>query len=272
MKERPTLRVEVVPAGPTSALAAVWLLAGVVLALAGCTSAPPQAAVSGTASFRERLALPPGAVFEAVIEDVSRADAPAPAVGTTRIENAGNPPYSFSIPYDPAAIDERNTYSVRARILAGDRLLFTTDQVTPVITRGNPTTVSLVMRSVVAVPRDPGPPLEGTAWTLTQLGGAAVTAAVGQQVPDLTLDAPTKQAAGSSGCNRFNGSYRLDGERLAFGALASTRRMCPEGMDLEQRYLAALGRVASWHLEDDRLLLRDALGATVAEFARREGR
>ena len=33
--------------------------------------------IEGTATYRERMALPPGAVFEATLEDVSRADAPA---------------------------------------------------------------------------------------------------------------------------------------------------------------------------------------------------
>ncbi|MEW6338881.1 MAG: YbaY family lipoprotein [Acidobacteriota bacterium] len=249
-----------------------WAAAAIVILAAGCRSAAPRAAVSGTATYRERIAPPPGAVFEAVIEDVSRADAPATVVGTTRIDNAGSPPYAFSIPYDPATIDERGMYSVRARILAGDRLLFTTDRITPVITRGNPATVTLLMRSAGAPPAPPARSPEGPTWTLTRLGGTPVTVADGQQAPDLTLDAPATRAAGSSGCNRFTGGYRLEADRLTFGALATTRRMCPEGMDLEQRYLAALGRVATWYLEDGRLLLRDALGTTVAEFTRREGR
>ncbi len=40
--------------------------------------------VQGTATYRERIALPPGAVFEATLEDVSRADAAASIIATTR--------------------------------------------------------------------------------------------------------------------------------------------------------------------------------------------
>lgn len=40
--------------------------------------------VTGAATYRERMALSPGAVFEATLEDVSRADAPAVVVGQTR--------------------------------------------------------------------------------------------------------------------------------------------------------------------------------------------
>ena len=40
-----------------------------------CTSVtPPAVTVTGTATYRERLALPPDAVFEATLEDVSRAE------------------------------------------------------------------------------------------------------------------------------------------------------------------------------------------------------
>ena len=39
--------------------------------------------IEGTATYRERMALPKGAVFEATLEDVSRADAPAVVVATS---------------------------------------------------------------------------------------------------------------------------------------------------------------------------------------------
>ena len=54
--------------------------------------------VSGTASYRERMALPPEAVFEATLEDVSKADAPVEVIGQVRIEAPGNPSIRFTIP------------------------------------------------------------------------------------------------------------------------------------------------------------------------------
>jgi hypothetical protein len=73
--------------------------------------------VQGTATYRERMALPAGAVLEAVIEDVSRADAPAAMVARTRVVSPGQPPIAFTIAYDPARILADNRYAVRARIL-----------------------------------------------------------------------------------------------------------------------------------------------------------
>jgi len=84
--------------------------------------------VKGTAIYRERIKLPPGAVFEATLEDVSRADAPAEQMGRVYIENPGSPPFHFEISYDPARITANHRYSVRARITVKERLLFNTDR------------------------------------------------------------------------------------------------------------------------------------------------
>ncbi len=88
----------------------------------------------GTAAYRERMVLPVSAVFEATLEDVSKADAPAEVIGKARVEHPGNP-ISFEILYDPAKIAAGNSYSVRGRITDEDQLLFTTTQRYPVGTR-----------------------------------------------------------------------------------------------------------------------------------------
>jgi putative lipoprotein len=75
-----------------------------------------QATITGRATYREQMALPPDATFEAVLQDVSRVDAPATAIGRRRIENPGQVPISFSIPYDSTLIDPRRNYVVRASI------------------------------------------------------------------------------------------------------------------------------------------------------------
>ena len=90
------------------------------MALAGTTTAltaQPTGRVKCTAIYRERMALPPDSVLEAMLEDVSKADAPAELIASLRIEKPGNPPYTFEIAFDPAKIDESHRYAVRARIL-----------------------------------------------------------------------------------------------------------------------------------------------------------
>ncbi|MET0514482.1 MAG: YbaY family lipoprotein [Nitrospiraceae bacterium] len=101
--------------------------------------------VKGTATYLQRIALPPHAVFDARVEDVSRADALAETIGSVRIIGPGNPPITFAIDIDPQRVDERHHYSVRATIVDG-RLLFATDQAYPVLTRGNGRDVELLLR------------------------------------------------------------------------------------------------------------------------------
>lgn len=114
--------------------------------------------IQGTAAYRERMAMPAGAVFEATLEDVSRVYAPASAIASTRLAAPGNPPIEFSIAYDPAKIVANNRYVVRARIAKDAKLLFTSDAAIPVITRGNPISVSIMLRRAAdsqAVSPDP---------------------------------------------------------------------------------------------------------------------
>ena len=102
--------------------------------------------VKGTATYLQRMALPPDALFEAQVEDVSRPDAPAETIGSVRIIEPGNPPIAFVIEIDPQLVDERHRYSVRATITVKGRLLFTTDRTYPVLTQGKGREVELLLR------------------------------------------------------------------------------------------------------------------------------
>ena len=440
--------------------------------------APVAAQVKGTAAYRERIALTPDAVFEAMLEDVSKADAPAVVVGSVRVDKPGQVPIRFEIPYDPARIDQSRSYSVRARILVGQRLLFTTDQAYPVLTRGHTNEVQLLLRMVaaskpaskpaqatplgtlpasfigelpcadcpgiryqvnlfpdraffsrmtylgrgddanfddmgswalssdrstiilkggreapamlrikdentlrmldveghdiesplnydlrrtknvepleprlamrgmyryfadaglftecltrrkwpVAQEKDnaalesayakarltpgeellvnlegqiaikpkiegqgtqptlvverftgvwPGEtcgarfasvPLENTHWKLTRLGGKAVTVTAKQREPYFVLDNKTKRIAGFGGCNRFAGTYQQNGDRLTFGKMAMTFMACPEEMDTERDFAAALEQVRSWKILGDHLELFDSSGSLLARL------
>jgi putative lipoprotein len=104
----------------------------------GATS---QSVVTGTVTYRNRSALPPTAMIEVTLADVSLADAPAKVISTQRIEAGGQqPPFPYELPYDPTQIDQKHSYSVSARITEGTDLLFISDTVIPVLTRGAPMT------------------------------------------------------------------------------------------------------------------------------------
>jgi uncharacterized lipoprotein YbaY/heat shock protein HslJ len=130
-----------------------------LLVLSICALMPAAAqTLHGTALLRERIALPDALVFEAVIADTARADAPATPLASTRFETSGQPPFAFAIPYDPAALDPHARYTLRATLHRNGRLFATTDQVVPVLEGGAPTEFELVLRLVSDRP-EPSRPL-----------------------------------------------------------------------------------------------------------------
>ncbi len=245
----------------------------VLVSLLALLSAMPVAAVeiTGTATYLARIAPPPGAVFEARLEDVSRADAPAETLGRAWIADAGSPPYAFAIPYDPDEIDPRGVYAVRAELRAPDgRLAFTTVERHPVLNRGAGRSVEIVMVRVSASAQADRP-LVGTRWRLFAMGDAPVPTAGQREIPFLAFDGEGG-AHGSGGCNRFRGSVEIGANgALAFGPIASTMMACDEEtMRREQAVHSMLGSVESGVVDGDRLTLR-ASGAPLSVFVAENG-
>ncbi len=135
-------------------LAALLLLILSVAVVAPVAAQAPT--VSGTVTYLPRIALPADAVINVQIQDVSRQGAPAEVIGEQVIQADGKQvPIPFSVEYDPAKIVESNTYSVRATIKQGDTLLWTSDTIIPVITKGAPTENVEIMVVQVAQPEGP---------------------------------------------------------------------------------------------------------------------
>jgi putative lipoprotein len=115
----------------------------------GCsTTNSPNDVIQGTVSYRERVALPPGAYLELVLADVSLADAPYIVLNKKRITSLGQVPISFEISYDRQQIIENHTYSVMARIYDQGSLLFINDQAYLVITKYQTKEIHMVLKRV----------------------------------------------------------------------------------------------------------------------------
>ena len=122
----------------------------------------PNASVSGSVTYRERIALTPGATLEVSLRDVSLQDVAAPLIARQTITDPGQVPIEFKVEYHKDDIDSRNTYAVQARIVESDgRLAFINDTAYDVITRGNPTKVDMVL---VLVQPPPDQVEEGSDW------------------------------------------------------------------------------------------------------------
>ena len=134
---------------------------GLVALLASCTATPSSPgnagastvpvvvrdSVTGTVTYRERIALSPTAVVRVQLQDASLQDVAATIIDSVTIRpNGRQVPLPFTLHYDTARIQENATYAVQARISADGRLLFRNDVSYPVITRGNPKQVQMQLR------------------------------------------------------------------------------------------------------------------------------
>jgi uncharacterized lipoprotein YbaY len=112
----------------------------VVESVGGSAGMEGLAALNGTVTYLQRIALPPNAIVEVSLQDVSKADAPAEVLDSVKIPSAGRQvPIPFTLHYDPAQIDERYTYTVSARITVDGVLTWISKTQNPVLTRGAPT-------------------------------------------------------------------------------------------------------------------------------------
>jgi uncharacterized lipoprotein YbaY len=185
------------------------ILAGLMIAAAACTYAPPVTAptpepatpetaaspslsgtLSGTVSYLQRIALAPDAVVEVSLQDVSKADAPAKVLSTQKIETQGaQVPIPYALKYDPSQILDRNTYAVRATITEGGKLTWTSTQRYPVLTRGAP--VDNVEILVEQVPQAGAPATSDAAALPAPTGVLTGTVTYLQRIalpPDAVID------------------------------------------------------------------------------------
>jgi putative lipoprotein len=156
--------------------------------------AASDSAVTGTVTYLQRSALPPTSVIEVVMQDVSKADAPAVAISSQRIvANGQQVPFAYELKYDPAQINEKNTYAVRATIKDGDKLLFTSTTHIPVITRGAPTSnVEIIVEPVPSSGTTSQSVITGTV-TYRNRSALPSTAVIEVTLQDISLaDAPAK--------------------------------------------------------------------------------
>lgn len=110
---------------------------------------PEEARLTGTISYRQRIALSPKATVEVKLLHVSRADAPSVTIAQEEITPAGKQvPITFELPYDSTRIDDRNRYVLQVRILEGGKLRFVNSKAYPVITGGNPKQVQVIVKPV----------------------------------------------------------------------------------------------------------------------------
>jgi uncharacterized lipoprotein YbaY/uncharacterized lipoprotein NlpE involved in copper resistance/heat shock protein HslJ len=133
----------------------IYLTALCVIAIGPIVQARQAAQVTGTITYRERMALSPTAVVDVRLDDVTRPGAAEPVVSSTRIDRPGQVPIRFELPYDPRSIDQRGRYAVRAVISDQGVVMFASLDTALVLTQGKGPKADLVLTRLPGTPPPP---------------------------------------------------------------------------------------------------------------------
>lgn len=118
----------------------------------------------------------------------------------------------------------------------------------------------------------------GTSWEVTAYNNgrqAVVSVIIGTQIT--AVFGNDGRITGTAGCNNYSASYDTDGETIAIGQAAATRKFCPDAegvMTQEGRYLAALESAATLRIDGSMMHLRTvegSLAVTLVRTVKRQG-
>ncbi len=112
-----------------------------------------------------------------------------------------------------------------------------------------------------------GPDLTDVTWQLVSMGADNETpvASVASRV-QVTFSEDGR-VAGNAGCNSFKGNYRVDGDQIEIGPLATTRKMCEQNvMTVERTVLQGMEQATSFEIKDGQLTLLDETGSPLLTF------
>ncbi|GAA5074652.1 YbaY family lipoprotein [Lysobacter panacisoli] len=120
-------------------------VAAVICTLVACrpagpepsTQAPPLTrgahAVTGNATYLERILMPPGSTLRVQLIDSQLADTLQAVIADATLRDLSGPPYAFSLPYDPVKLRPNGQYGLHATLSGPDgRPWFVTDTRVPV--------------------------------------------------------------------------------------------------------------------------------------------
>ena len=217
-------------------------------------------ALSGTVTYRERIALPPSAVVEVSLLDVSLADAPSRTIARTRIVPRRQVPIPFRLRFNDSVIQPGHRYALRAEIRVRGQLWFTTMEHHAALV---PDASSEIVVQRVAPPAEVGGPTGS--WRVESLRGRPLPEGVRAT---LQIDSNGRVSA-HGGCNGMGGQATIRDRAIRFGPLVGTLMACPEPrMQVENQFRAALEATRSWRIERGALTLLSGRGARLVVLAR----
>ena len=197
--------------------------------------------------YRERIALPPGAVAVAALE-VAGSDT---VVVRTRDELADQSvPVSVTLDVDQSKLPQDAGLVFRGSIEV-DGVPVRQSEPRPVDVTSGTIELGSVMLMAVEEPDTSGvstPSVSALAgsWVVEDIRGGGI-------IDDsrVTLEFSEGRVAGSTSCNSYQGAWSLEGNKLSIEDIAVTMMACPEAlMNQERRFLDALNAAEGMRVDD----------------------
>jgi heat shock protein HslJ len=105
------------------------------------------------------------------------------------------------------------------------------------------------------------PQLEGVAWTVKSYNNGRQAVVGVTEDATIVMQFEDGEVSGHAGCNRFQASYTVTGDRIEFGPASTTRMACGEALMTQERdFLAALVSSVTWTVESGVLDMHRADG------------
>ncbi|MBY8976607.1 META domain-containing protein [Rhodobacteraceae bacterium NNCM2] len=219
--------------------------------------------IDGTATYSGDEKLPEDAVLEVDLIDLTRQSERGRILSRMRFSPDDGVPIQFTLSYDPKLIARRGTYTLVARIVDGTDILYRSTAIVPVLIDDLDPQPEIEMEKVKPVITGGSP--VGHKWRVVRIDGVepfGFTKMVIEFAEDGSM-------SGNAGCNKFKGTYKIDGDKLDLGEPMRTKRGCqPDIMDREKDFVLAVRRVERYERDEDVLYLMDIDGLEAMRLER----
>lgn len=218
--------------------------------------------LSGSAFYRERIALPPDAALHVEFIDLAE---PKAVLGSVTVAPSGQVPIAFDVIVGANKLSKGKAYAMRAHIEVGGTAWFSTPEPIPVDPGkiGEPVSLFLVQAADKGAGVAATISLAGTEWRVTTLGGKSLDSTVKST---LSFGA-NGTVNGNGGCNTFRGDVEIEGSAMKFGHLASTMMACIGAASTQEAlFHEALSQTVSFSIQDGELRLLDQTGNILARL------
>lgn len=218
--------------------------------------------IEGTAAWDESDPVPRRAMLEVDLIDLNR-DAEGTVISRMRFKPDNSAPLAFTLHYDAELVQRGQRYSLAARLVRGEEVLFRSTAPVPVLRTFQQDRPQITMHKVVPIVAK-GTPV-GESWTVTSIAGKAV-------LPYSRVTIAFNENGtlkGSFGCNRFKARYAIDGQKIDMKRFEPTNRGCQSPIMKQERSVrSAIRRTLTYARSDDTLRLLDIAGLETLRLIR----